>query len=271
EKMFGYRRDEIIGQPIGMLFTESAGQHPAWRAREFFDAPASRPAGLVLNLDARRRDGVTFPVEVSLSMVERTEDKLAVAFVADITERRRLEALSELYRGQIGALAAQLITAQEEERRRVSRELHDGLCQRLASLALDVDGLAGEITPVSARTRLRTLQTRVIKASEEARHIAYELHPSVLDDLGLVISLKALCDEFSKTQSIGVRFKANKVPDSVPQEIASGLYRIAQESLQNVAKHSKANHVSVEVAVPDHSIRLSIKDDGVGLDPLAVR
>jgi two-component system CheB/CheR fusion protein len=127
EKMFGYRRDEIIGQPMGMLFTESAGQHPAWRAREFFDAPANRPAGLVLNLDARRRDGVTFPVEVSLSMVERTEDKLAVAFVADITERRRLEALSELYRGQIGALAAQLITAQEEERRRVSRELRRSL------------------------------------------------------------------------------------------------------------------------------------------------
>jgi len=271
EKMFGYRRDQIIGKPMGMLFTESAGRHPAWSAREFFNAPANRPAGLVLDLEACRQDGAKFPVEVSLSMVERTEDKLAVAFVADITERRRLEALSELYRGQIGALAAQLITAQEEERRRVSRELHDGLCQRLASLALDVDGLAAEITPVSARTRLRSLQTRVVKASEEARHIAYELHPSVLDDLGLVISLKALCDEFSKTESIAVRFKSSKLPASVPQEIASGLYRIAQESLQNVAKHSKAKHVSVELTVPDHSIRLSVKDDGVGFDPLAVR
>jgi two-component system, chemotaxis family, CheB/CheR fusion protein len=271
EKMFGYRREEIIGQPMRVLFTENGGQHPAWRAREFFDAPASRSAGLVLDLEARRQDGAIFPVEVSLSMVERTEDKLAVAFVADITERRRLEALSELYRGQIGALAAQLITAQEEERRRVSRELHDGLCQRLASLALDVDGLAAEITPVSARTRLRTLQTRVIKASEEARHIAYELHPSVLDDLGLVISLKALCDEFSKAESIAVRFKSSKLPDAVPQEIASGLYRIAQESLQNIAKHSKSKHVSVELTVPDHSIQLSIKDDGIGFDLLTIR
>jgi len=271
EKMFGYRREEIIGQPIGILLTENTGQHAAWRAGEFFDASESRPAGLVLALDAHRRNGATFPVEVSLSMVERTEDKLAVAFVADITERRRLEALSELYRAQIGALAAQLITAQEEERRRVSRELHDGLCQRLASMALDVDSLAAEITPVSARTRLRTLQTRVIKASEEARHIAYELHPSVLDDLGLVISLKSLCEDFSKTESIPVQFKASKLPDSVPQEIASGLYRIAQESLQNVAKHAKAKHVSVELAVPDNHIRLSIKDDGVGFDPLTVR
>jgi len=270
EKMFGYRRDEIIGQSMRILFAQG-GKHPAGRLQKMFDAPASRPAGLVLDLEARRQDGATFPVEVSLSMVERTQDKLAVAFVADITERRRLEALSELYRGQIGALAAQLITAQEEERRRVSRELHDGLCQRLASLALDVDGLAAEITPISARTRLRTLQTRVIKASEEARHIAYELHPSVLDDLGLVISLKALCDEFSKTESIAVRFKSSKLPDAVPQEIASGLYRIAQESLQNIAKHSKAKRVSVELTVPDHNIRLSIKDDGMGFDLPTVR
>jgi PAS domain S-box-containing protein len=84
EKMFGYRREEIIGQPMRVLFTENGGQHPAWRAREFFDAPASRSAGLVLDLEARRQDGAIFPVEVSLSMVERTEDKLAVAFVADI-------------------------------------------------------------------------------------------------------------------------------------------------------------------------------------------
>jgi len=271
EKMFGYRREEIIGQPMGMLFTEGARQNPGRSLREFFDTPAHPPAGLVQDLEARRQDGATFPAEVSLSMVERTEDKLAVAFVTDITERRRLEALSELYRGQIGALAAQLITVQEEERRRVSRELHDGLCQRLASLALDVDALAAEITPVSARTRLRALQTRVVKASEEARHIAYELHPSMLDDLGLVISLKALCGEFSKTESIAVRFKSSKLPASVPQEVASGLYRIAQESLQNVAKHSKAKHVSVELTVPDHSIRLTIKDDGVGFDLLAVR
>jgi len=68
-----------------------------------------------------------------------------------------------------------------------------------------------------------------------------------------------------------VRFKSSKLPASVPQEVASGLYRIAQESLQNVAKHSKAKHVSVELTVPDHSIRLTIKDDGVGFDLLAVR
>jgi two-component system, chemotaxis family, CheB/CheR fusion protein len=271
EKMFGYRRDEIVGQPLRLLLPESARQHPSQHLREFLDASANQPEGLGLSLDACRKDGSLFPVEVNLSMIQRTERRLAVAFVADITERRRLEKMSEIYRAQIGALAAQLITAQEEERRRVSRELHDGLCQRLASLALDVDGLATQITPAAARTRLRALQTRVIQASEEARHIAYELHPSMLDDLGLVISLKALCDEFSKTETIAVRFTASKLPDSVPQEVASGLYRIAQESLQNVAKHSRAKHVAVELTVPERSIRLSIKDDGVGFDPVTVK
>jgi two-component system, chemotaxis family, CheB/CheR fusion protein len=272
EKMFGYRRDEMVGQPLGFLLSEKFRKRAAEDLRNFFVAPANRPVGLGPSLDARRKDGALFPIEVSLSMIERAEQKLAVVFASDVTERRRLETQSDLFRTEIGALAAQLITAQEEERRRVSRELHDGLCQQLASLALDVEGLAAAATtPAATRTRLRTLQARVIKTSEEARHIAYELHPSVLDDLGLAVSLKALCEEFSDAEKIPVKFAAGKLPDLVPQEVASGLYRIAQESLQNIAKHAKAKHVSVELAAPDRAIRLSLQDDGVGFDQLAVR
>jgi signal transduction histidine kinase len=207
-----------------------------------------------------------------LSTIDQAGVKLTVAFMTDITKRQRLEALSETYRAEIRALAAQLITAQEEERRRVSRELHDSLCQKLASLALDVENLAVALpTPAATRVRLQDLGARAIKVSEEARHIAYELHPSVLDDLGLVVSLKALCDEFSKTATMRVNFKAGKLPVLVPQKIASGLYRIAEESLQNVAKHAKAKQLSVELAVQDHSLVLSLDDDGVGFIPQAVK
>ena len=272
EKMFGYRRDEIVGQPLGMLLANSIRQRHSEHLRGFFAAPASRPMGLGLNVEGRRKDSTLFPVEVNLSMIERADQRLAVAFAVDVTERRRLEKLSEVYRTEIGALAAQLITAQEEERRRVSRELHDGLCQQLASLALDVEGVAAqEAIPGAIRTRLRALQARVIKTSEDARHIAYELHPSVLDDLGLAVSLKALCREFSKTEKIPVKFSAGRLPDSIPQEVASGLYRIAQEGLQNIAKHAKAKHVAVELSLPEHGINLSVKDDGVGFDPPAVK
>jgi two-component system, chemotaxis family, CheB/CheR fusion protein len=246
EKMFGYPRAELLGKPLDRI--------------------------LPAELEGRRRNGSKFPLEVSLSTIDQAGVQLTVAFMTDITERQRLETLSETYRAEIRALAAQLITAQEEERRRVSRELHDSLCQKLASLALDVENLAVALPPpATTRARLQALCARAVKVSEEARHIAYELHPSVLDDLGLVVSLKALCDEFAKTEKMRVNFSAGKLPDLIPQKIASGLYRIAEESLRNVAKHAKAKHLSVALAVRDHGLVLSLEDDGIGFAPQAVK
>ena len=246
EAMFGYNHADLLGKPLHRILSgEQQG---------------------------RRFDGTIFPLEVRLSTIDQGGVKLTVAFMTDVTERRRLEALSETYRGEIRALAAQLITAQEEERRRVSRELHDSLCQKLASLALDVENLAVALpAPATARARLKALGARAIKVSEEARHIAYELHPSVLDDLGLVVSLKALCDEFAKTEKLRVTFKAGKLPDKIPQKIASGLYRIAEESLRNVAKHAGAKRLSVALKVRDGSLVLSLKDNGKGFLPEAVK
>ena len=111
----------------------------------------------------------------------------------------------------------------------------------------------------------------MVKVSEEARHIAYEMHPSMVDDLGLVISLKALCDEFAAEQNIIVEFKDDSLPRPIPQEVASGLYRIAQESLQNIVKHAHAKHVTVQLVTRGQELRLSIEDDGVGFDPTAVK
>ncbi|HTC33779.1 MAG TPA: chemotaxis protein CheB [Bryobacteraceae bacterium] len=246
EKMFGYPRADLLGEPLDLLLT--AGR------------------------EGRRSDGTRFPLEISISSIDQAGVNLTVAFMTDITERRRLEALSETYRAEIRALAAQLMTAQEEERRRVSRELHDSLCQKLASLALDVENLAVALPPPPAtRTRLQELGARAIQVSEEARHIAYELHPSVLDDLGLVISLQALCDEFAKAEKIRVDFKVGKLPDQIPQKIASGLYRIAQEGLQNIAKHARAKRLSVGLVIRDHRLVLSLEDDGIGFAPDAVK
>jgi two-component system, chemotaxis family, CheB/CheR fusion protein len=259
ERMFEYRRSEMLGQPLASLL--AAGLPPL---------PAAK--GETYQLEGVRRDGSAFPLEVYLSHIDQAGVGLTVAFMTDITEHHRLEKLSETYRAEIRALAAQLMTAQEEERRRVSRELHDSLCQQLAYLAFDVENLAVALpSPAETRKRLRELRERAVKVSEEARNIAYELHPSVLDDLGLVVSLKALFNEFAKAEKIRVKFTAGKLPDSVPQKIASGLYRIAQESLQNVAKHAKAKLLTVALDVRDHSMMLSLQDNGVGFAPLAVK
>jgi len=223
-------------------------------------------------VEARRKDGTTFPAEISLSAIPGEGQKLTVAFVGDITNRVRMEKAAQTHADQIQALAARLLTAQEEERRRVSRELHDQICQQLASLAIDISGLASE-PPPPARTRqaLKKLQTRVIQASEATRHIAYELHPSVLDDLGLVASLRMLCKQFSEREGVAVQFHPGDLPPVISREIGSCLYRVAQESLNNVARHSGAKKVSVSLTIRKNSVVLSVLDDGAGFDPATAK
>ena len=167
-------------------------------------------------------------MELNAHQIDKTQTILIA--IEDVTERKRLEQAAQEHAQEVQALAASLLTAQEEERRRVSRELHDEIGQQLASLAIDIGGLAADAPhPEDAPGRLRALQARVVKASEVARHIAYELHPSVLDDLGLVASLRSLCKEFSaRAKNTKFKFTGDTMPASLPREVASCLYRVAR-------------------------------------------
>jgi signal transduction histidine kinase len=170
------------------------------------------------------------------------------------------------------ALAAQLLTAQEEERRRVSRELHDGICQDLASLIFDTAGMAAEFSPGDPYwTRLRSLQVRLAELSNETRNVAYRLHASVLDDLGLVVALQALCDEFPRQEDITIEFLSEPVEGELPQTIASCFYRVAQEALQNIRKYAKATHVVMTLSAANGKLVLLVEDDGAGFDVNAVK
>ena len=191
----------------------------------------------------------------------------------EVTERKRLARSAEARRKEVQASAASLMTAQEDERQRVSRELHDTICQQLASLAMDIGGLAAH--PPShkdAPSLFRALQARVVQVSKEARSIAYELHPAVLDDLGLVFALLDLCWKFrERAPHIALEFTTGALPDSVPRDVTSCVYRIARESLQNVAKHSKAKQGSIALAWEQGAIVLKIADDGDGFDHQRVK
>jgi len=191
----------------------------------------------------------------------------------DITKRRELEKVAQRRAQEVQALASSLLTAQEEERRRVSRDLHDQVCQQLASLAMDIGGMVVNLPPRGGvQKRLKELQVLAVRVSEEVRHIAYELHPSMLDDLGLAASVRALCNEFSgRNRSATLAFTGGAMPASVPGEVASCLFRVAQEALQNIAKHSRARHVSVDLAFENGVVALAIADDGTGFDLEAVK
>ncbi len=272
EKMFGYRPDELIGHPLQILIPENVRQRHSEYHRVYFANMQTRPMGAGLDLEARRKDGTTFPVEIGLSVIATPGGKLGVAFVSDITQRKHMEQAARAHTEQVQALAASLLTAQEEERRRVSRELHDQICQQLASLAMDMGGLVADFPPPEgAQRRFADLRERIIKASEETRHIAYELHPSVLDDLGVVASLQSLCKEFSERTKIPVEFTSVAMPPNVPREIASCLYRVTQESLENIAKHSGAKRVSVALTLRKANVVLTVADDGAGFDLEAIK
>ena len=259
--------------------TFQKGIHPDDRERvQRIVADAMRPESRGQYATEYRTRGITDGKERWISAWGRVLfDRLGkperfIGVMLDISEKKRLEEIAEASDNEIRALAASLLAAQEEERQRVARELHDQICQQLASLAIDLGGLAANTPlPEEAQSRLKALQVRVAKAAEQTRHIAYQLHPSVLDDLGLVASLRALCKEFSDQEGVPVEFHGGVPQGLIPREIASALYRVAQESLQNIAKHSGATHASVALSLHAGRALLSIEDDGVGFDVGAIK
>jgi signal transduction histidine kinase len=190
---------------------------------------------------------------------------------SDVAERKRLEAAAEQDHEQIRALALRLLSAQEDERRRVSRVIHDDICQELAALTFDFGELLSEPLREASRSRLQELQSRLSKLSAAVRHVAHQLRPSALEDLGLVASVRSLCEELPRRNGMVVKFTKRKVPDRLPVEVMTCLYRIAQEGLRNAAKHSGAKHVIVRLAVNKDQITLAIRDDGSGFDVRSVR
>jgi len=167
---------------------------------------------------------------------------------------------------QLRVLAGSLLTAQEDERRRLSRELHDDVTQRLALLSIDLGKLAGEVPDslAQARTTIRTLQKQTLQASVEVRRLSHGLHPSVIEDFGLSVALEEYCAEFAKAQGIQVRFE-DLVDDSrLDEACAACLYRVAQESLRNAVTHGDATEVGVTLSVGSDSMQLRVSDNGAG-------
>jgi PAS domain S-box-containing protein len=265
EKMLGYSADELLGQSIEILVPENLrGGHVKHRT-QFFGNLQNRPMGLGLDLRARRKDGSEFYAEISLSYIQTAQGPLAVAFVTDISKRKTDEEAIRQHREELRALAGRLMTAQDDERRRIARDLHDDLSQKLAYLAMDIGKTATKPSAQGQLADLRPLQLRAAEAAETVRRISHQLHPSILDDIGLEAALEQYCEEFEERSGIATQFTAHNVPDSLPREISSSVYHIFQECLRNASKHAKTETVSVTLEFADNVLRLTVKDEGVGV------
>ena len=171
-------------------------------------------------------------------------------------------------REDLRALAGQLLTAQEEDRRRISRDLHDDINQRLAMLSMDLrQGEKDESSDAhSLRSTIRLVSDRLTAISDDVRQMAYRFHPSILDDLGLVKAIRRQIDDFATRTGIKISYVHRDPITGLPAEIAICLYRIVQESLSNIARHAHASQVEVELICEDDLVSLSVHDNGKGFD-----
>jgi signal transduction histidine kinase len=169
---------------------------------------------------------------------------------------------------ELEALAGKLFEAQEEERKRIARELHDDFNQRLAALSVELESM--ERTPIAppepVARQLAAIRVQVGQLSDDLNDLAYRLHPSLLEHVGLEVAVRDHVAEFTKRTGIPVTFDAREVPGALSPEIATNLFRVLQESLQNVSKHARATKVMVSLSGSSRGIGLSVRDNGKGFD-----
>jgi len=178
----------------------------------------------------------------------------------EITTRRRAE-------DELADLSRRLIRAQEEERAMIARELHDDVTQRLAVLAIDAGRAELSATTGVQAEAMRTLREELVHISEDIHSLAYQLHSSVLEELGLVEALRTACEHLGRRSRVEVSLDLDPKADGLGGDTALCLFRVAQEALNNVARHSEGRGASVSLRPMAGGVLLAVRDDGVGFDP----
>jgi PAS domain S-box-containing protein len=237
------------------LFTDSVGQVTP-------ENPASKISYRVL-----RSDGSVIWVEKNARAFFDEQGRLQrmVGMVADITERKRAEEA-------LAGVSGKLITAQEHERTRIARELHDDIGQRLALLANELQQFREDSPNLpEVRKRVEELEKQTCEIASDIQSLSHELHSSKLEYLGMVPAMRSFCNEFSKQQKLEINFKNHDLPSTLPPDMSLCFFRVLQEALHNSAKYSGARHIDVELWATPSDVRLTISDSGAGFDLKAAK
>jgi PAS domain S-box-containing protein len=253
EAMFGYAREEFLGEPVEMLVPEVFRTAHAEHRRRFDRNPLGRPMGVGLDLRGRRKDGSEIPVEISLSPWASGGQRHVICTVRDVTDRKRLRDFSE------GALRSV-----EEERQRIARELHDDTAQRLATLMLRVR-LLGRVTEADERIHaLEELRDQLLQTAEGVKRIARGLRPPELEDVGLNSALRAHLRDLRDGTGFVVDAEVGPVDSLLDDEGKLAIYRIVQEALSNVIRHSGTDRALLRVRGQEDLVTVEVEDDGRG-------
>lgn len=255
----------LIGMtPSDFFRHDLAAGREGWR--RLFDAGHTHSI-----TDERRLDGSKMWVEGDYMCFYDAAGRITGHFgiQRDVTDRIVAAEELEASRTELRALAARLQATREEERTRIAREIHDELGQALTALKLDLAWLESQLPPGAAgafRLGDVPLTARIDQTMQIVRRIASDLRPSVLDQLGLEAAIEWLVQDSSRRTGLEVRLRAEEFPE-LPGWIASHAYRIIQEALTNVTRHSKATRVDVTVRHVGRALMLVVEDNGIGFEP----
>lgn len=262
EHITGRSPSEILGRPAVELVIPDQREALADRVRRMGDdGPRVRSTWSIHCSDGGSR--TMFFTNVRLENPDGSFAGL-LSVGEDITDRLRAESTAR-------DLAGRLIHAQEEERSRVARDLHDDITQRLARLSMDAARV--EPDPESRRSTdtLAEIREGLVRLSEDVHAIAYRLHPAVLEDLGLAEALRSECERFSRREDTPCEIRSVDLPVTIPGPVALGLFRVGQEALRNVGRHAEASSVEVTLRGMEDGAQLAVRDDGIGFDPFMDR
>jgi PAS domain S-box-containing protein len=260
ERMFHYSQNELQGKDIDNIIAS----HDLEEANRM--TFAVRGGGVVhATAQRRRKDGTLIDVELHGIRVFSGETFVgAFAIYQDISERRRSEE-------KLQALRNRLTRTQEEERSRIARDLHDDIGQRLALLTIDLEQmkLASQQDGLAFASELETLVRTAGEITSDVHNVSRRLHPSQVELLGLAPALNNFCREFANRNSMRIQFTSACLTCKIPEEASLCLFRVAQEGIRNVHKHSGCREALVELDEISGSLRLRISDRGSGFDPTA--
>ena len=201
------------------------------------------------------------------------QSMLIVGLVFNLRQRKRAEAALRDSQLELQTLAGRLISSQEEELSRLSREFHDDFAQRLAAVAIETGTLEIHSTLLEApvREKIGHIKGQLINLSDDIHALSRELHPAILKDLGLERAVSSLCINFSDRENIRVECHFDAIPGDISPDTALCVYRVIQESLRNIAKHARARHVDIFLNRSANHLLATIEDDGAGFEPKCAR
>ena len=267
--MFGCASAEAIGQPLERFIPPRLRASHQGHMRAFGESRAtSRSMGQPGQVAALRANGEEFPVEAAISHAAVNGRQLFTVILRDISERKRAQAAIERSHSELRELSRAANAAIEAERKRIARELHDELGQLITVARMDLEALRSGFLPeqLELQSKAQNVRAALDGVVAAARRIASDLRPTLLDDLGLAAALEWLMQSFAERTQIDVKLFADDSLPDVHEPVASALYRVAQESLTNIARHAKASSAQVRLEQVNGSVMLTVRDNGSGIN-----